>query len=449
MNTGLLLSARLRRQFAAAEARRAVAPPAGEAQASASQLAAIGHLWADAVRDVPHYASMVASGGAPAVIQTWQDFAAVPALTRQSLQDHPEAFIRLSGPPASYVKTGGSTGTPLQVGTNQSERDLMRIVKLAAWQQLGYTSSSRLFIMWGHFHLLGTGWRGRLLQVRRTLGDAALGYERVSAYRLSPAIAADYAERLIRYRPVGLIGYASALDLFARYAASYRERFRALGLRFVLSTSEPPPRPDSIAMLEDLFGCPVVQEYGGAEFGQVAFKIGAEPFHVYDDLYRVEAEAAPAEEPGAHPLLLTALYPRYLPLVRYQCGDAALGIRRWSTGHVASFEALAGRINDVVHLGGGDAVHSVAIQHCVVQERSVYNVQMALTDQGIELLLVTADADRPSLEVRIRSRLAQVHPHLAAVRFRYVDDLDTNRAGKRRWFVDRRTSPPCAASPAS
>ena len=37
----------------------------------------------------------------------------------------------------------------------------------------------------------------------------------------------------------------------------------------------------SRAVLEDLFGCPVVQEYGGVEFGQVAFNVGAGPFNVY------------------------------------------------------------------------------------------------------------------------------------------------------------------------
>ena len=449
MSLGLLLSARLRRQYAAAEARRAMGQPRDQAAAMAQQLAAIRIVWADAVRDVPYYAALAASGRAPLDIQTWADVAAIPELSRQSLQDDPERFVRRSGSPESYVTTGGSTGTPLRIGVNQSERDLMRIVKLAAWQDLGYTSSSRLFIMWGHFHLLGTGWRGRLLQVRRAIGDAALGYQRVSAYRLSPAIATAYAEQLIRFRPAGLIGYASALDLFGRYAAPFRDRLRALGLRFVLSTSEPPPRPDTVAMLEDLFACRVVQEYGGAEFGQVAFKIGTTPFSVYGDLGYVEAQPETAAEPGARPLLLTALYPRYLPLIRYRCGDAALGPRRWSNGHVERFDAVAGRINDVVQLADGAAVHSVAIQHCVVQERSVYNVQMVLTDSGVELSLVTPDPDRVSLEARIRSRLRQVHPGLASATFRYVDDLDTNRAGKRRWFIDLRSSSPCAASPAS
>ena len=64
---------------------------------------------------------------------------------------------------------------------------------------------------------------------------------------------------------------------------------------------------------------------------------------------------------------------------------------------------------------------------------------MVLHDDGIELCLVSSEPDRAAMEARIRARLAQVHPALAGVRFTYLEDLETNRAGKRRWFVDHRT----------
>jgi len=192
-----------------------------------------------------------------------------------------------------------------------------------------------------------------------------------------------------------------------------------------------------------LFGCPVVQEYGGAEFGQVAFKRGAGPFEVYHDLNYVEGAAPEAGDPGVEPVLITTLYSRYLPLIRYRVGDAISGARRLSNGHVHAFETMAGRINDVIELSPGLFIHSVAVFHCVHQEPTVHGVQMALTDGGIEILLVAAAADRPGMESRIRSRLKQVHPLLASATFRYVEDLEPTRAGKRRWYVDRRTNTSC------
>jgi phenylacetate-CoA ligase len=447
-----VISPRLRRHNAAAAARLAHPWPSDEATLQQRQLAAICSVWRDAVADVPYYRELVQGGAAPAELQSWADVRSLPILTRQALQDRPEAFVRVSAPPQSYTKTAGSTATPLHIGMNQSEHDLMRVVKLAEWQALGWTPGSRLFILWGHAHLLGTGWRGRLNHVRRKAGDMMLGYRRVSAYRLTPAIAASYAEQLIAYRPAGIIGYASALDLLARYATGFRSRFHALGLKFVLSTTEGMPKPDTLDVLQDVFGCPVVQEYGGTEFGQVAFARGTTaPFDVYGDLTYLEAEPSTADEPDAEPLLVSSLYPRYVPLIRYRVGDAVRGPQRFNEGHVWRFAGVAGRVNDVIALAEGESVHSQSFMHVILYERSLFNVQLVLRDDGMEMRLVTPDtgAARTALEGRLRDRLTQVHPLLAHVRFVYADDLQTTRAGKRRWFVDERTSPPCVVSRAS
>ena len=441
-----LLSARIRRDIRSAQL-RLKAPVETPAAIAARQLSNIGAVWADATRDVPYFADLVSSGQAPARIESWDDFRRIPVLTRQELQDRPARFIRRSGPPDGHTYTAGSTGTPLQVGMDQSERDLMRVVKLAEWQAFGYRATSRLFLIWGHAHLLGSGWRAQVNHARRRVTDAFLGYQRADAYRLNQSTSEDIAERLIRFRPAGLIGYAAALDLFARHTARYRARFRALELGFVLVTTEAPPRQDTIAMLRDLFGCPVVEEYGGGDFGQLAFRRGTAPFHVYSDLNHLECEGDDETEPGVRPAIVTALYRRYTPLVRYRIGDGLASPRLLPHGHVAAFERVAGRLTDAVALDDGDAIHSLSIFHCVHAEPSVYNVQMRLTDGGIDVLLVTApDADRGAIESRIRLRLQQVHSKLAHARFLYVDDVETSRAGKRRWCLDLRSAKPsCVA----
>jgi phenylacetate-CoA ligase len=442
---GFRFSGRLRRHYAEAQARQtrmAAADPAGW---SSYQLSAIKRVWTDAVDDVPYYSNLVLARRAPRAIQSWQDVRDIPVLTRRELQASPELFLRRSRPPASWMRTAGSTGTPLKIGMDQAERDLMRVVKIAAWIDYGYTPASRMFLMWGHSHLLGTGARGRVNHFKRKVADRMLGYRRVDAYRLNPGICAEYAEALIAFQPLAFISYASALDAFARYTAGYRDRFRALGLRFVLTTAEPPPRPDTVARLEDLFACPVVEEYGGAEFGQVAFKGGGGWFDVYSDLNFVETAGADGEGAAA---LVTALYDRYLPLIRYQVGDAFIGAERLAHGHVLRFKGVAGRLNDVIYLHDGNAIHSVAFFHCLHQEDQVHAIQLVVDDAGCEIVLVAGSADRAVLEARIRARLRQLHPVLSEARFRYVEDLHTNAAGKRRWYVDRRTTP-CAASPAS
>jgi phenylacetate-CoA ligase len=441
-----LLSGRIRRDIRAAHARLRRPVETGT-ELERRQLSAISTIWSNAVADVPYFAQMVADKRAPSEVRSWTDVGAIPVLTRQALQDQRSAFVRRSGPPHGYVNTAGSTGTPLHIGMNAHERDLMRVVKLAEWQAFGYRASSRLFLIWGHQHLLGSGWRSGVNATKRSLTDWFLGYQRVDAYRLTPEICRLVAAQLIAFRPVGLIGYAAALDLFARYTRDFRARFRELNLGFVMITTEAPPRSDTAAILGDLFGCPVVEEYGGGDFGQVAFKRGTAPFHVYPDLNYVECDALAVEDEGVCPVLVTSLYARYTPLIRYRIGDGVMTPRRFPHGHVAAFERVAGRLTDAVALDSGDAIHSLAIFHCVHGEPDIYNVQMRLADDGIDILLVTSpNADRAAIESRVRPRLARVHPKLAAARFKYDEDVTTSRAGKRRWCIDERSVKPlCVA----
>jgi hypothetical protein len=220
MNAAFLINPGLRKQFDAATARRGEGIAWTRRGWPIDSFAAIGRTWIDAAADVPYYRDLVATGSAPARIESWRDVAAVPVLTRRLLQDRPGEFIRRSGPPASFMTTAGSTGTPLRMGMDQGERDLMRVVKLAAWQAFGYDRSSRLFLIWGHAHLLGTGWKGRVNHLKRRLADAALGYRRVDAYRLTVESCAAHAEALIAFRPIGpdrlRIGARSVRALHAR-----------------------------------------------------------------------------------------------------------------------------------------------------------------------------------------------------------------------------------------
>lgn len=403
------------------------------------QLARLREVWSDCVRDVPYYSGLVDRGEAPAEIRSWEDFAMIPELNREILQERAPEFVRRSGPPDLTRMTGGSTGNPVHFGVWHREDRVIRLLKLTLWLRAGYRPGDRLFLIWGHSHLLGTGWRRHLNHIKRKAKDMLLGYRRVDAYRLDPARHRVIASSMLRFRPAGLIAYASALDSFVRANASQLDSFRALGLRFVMPCAEPPPKPDSLDLLRNAFGCPVVQEFGGVDFGQVASQYNDEPFIVFPDQNMIEAIPSDDADEG-EAVLVTSLYPRYLPLIRYRQGDLIEGVIRDSHGHVRSFQSLKGRINDMIHLTSGVEIHSVAIFHCIHQESSILNIQMVLEDAGPRLRLATLAGNiAEDVEARVRHRLGQVAPELARVPIESVADVETTRAGKRRWFVDKRS----------
>lgn len=404
------------------------------------QLERLQRVWADAIQDVPYYEELVSTGQAPEEINDWDDFQQIPVLSRATLQDNPNAFVRRSRPPDFHRMTGGSTGTPVHFGVWHSEDRLIRQLKLTLWLKMDYRIQDRLFLIWGHSHLLGTGWRKHVNHVKRLLKDRIMHYRRVDAYRLDRDVCRDYARQLLSFRPRGLIGYCSALDLFIRYNPEATAAFEQLDLKFIQPCAEPPPRADSFALFHSTFQCPVIQEFGGVDFGQVASQVNEEPYFVFPDQNILESVPS-AKSDNEEGVLVTTLYPRYLPLIRYSQGDAITNPVKDPHGHVRAFDSIQGRINDMLQMPSGDKIHSVAIFHSIHQEQEVFNIQLLLDDAGYRLLLASR---RPALsseaEKRIRHRLGQVSSDLKEIPIELVADVETNRAGKRRWFIDRRTT---------
>ena len=433
---------RLRREFQQAQRYWADWPQWNEARIAQTQLRKLQAVWADAVADVPYYERLVASGAAPKEIRSWDDFHALPELNRQIYQADPTAFVRRSRPYDRRGATAGTTGNPIQFGVWHSEDVTNRILKLVLWQRAGYTLDSRFLLLWGHTHLLGTGWRRLWKHVQRTTKDALVGYLRVDAYRFDLSDSKRTAERMLRFRPTALVGYSSTLDYFTRSNPEYHERFRQLGLKFAQPAGESPPRPDSLQLLRDVFGCKTVQEFGGGDFGQVAMRMDGEPYLVFPDFNLLEAVPGPGDDPAGGATLITALYPRYFPIFRYRQNDAITGVRRYAHGHVFQFETVAGRTNDMVQLDSGAVVHSGAIFACVFPESAIHRVQMVIEDTGLRLRMVLGPGFGPAEEARVRHRLGQVALELKDMKFETVPDVEPNLAGKRRWFVDNRTRKP-------
>jgi phenylacetate-coenzyme A ligase PaaK-like adenylate-forming protein len=403
------------------------------------QLHKVKQVWQDCVRDVPFYSELVTRGQAPGEINKWEDFYSVPELTRQHLQDVPEKFQRRSGPPDCKRMTGGSTGNPIQFGLWKSEDRLLRLLKLVLWIRAGYQLDSRLFLIWGHTHLLGTGWHRHLHHLQRKAKDWLLGYRRADAHRLNADLCRAIAREFLSFAPTALIGYASALDYFVRATPEFAEAFGKCGCRFIQPCSELAPKPDSRNLLRRTFNCKVIEEFGGVDFGQVAMKFEDDPFEVFSEHYLLETQNTPTARGIEQAVVVTALYRRYTPLIRYRQGDAVEEPRKLPHGHTIRFGKLAGRCNDMITLNHESVVHSVAIMHCIHQEPAVLNIQLVLENQGTRLRLVTAAGYDQHVERRIRQRLGQIAPELSETVFERVTDVETSRAGKRRWFLDKRS----------
>jgi phenylacetate-coenzyme A ligase PaaK-like adenylate-forming protein len=290
-------------------------------------------------------------------------------------------------------------------------------------------------MLWGHSHLLGSGIRGWAAGRKRNLSDRLLGYKRFSAYDLSEEALRRGGDELIRFQPDYVIGYSVALDLFAKANSDRRDALRGAGVKVVVAAAEGFPEPESEARISDLFGCPVAMEYGAVETGLIGHTHPDGGYRAFWQTYLIEAERN-----GRNAALrVTSLYPRCVPLVRYEIGDEVElcneGVER-AVG-ITSFTRVIGRCNDFIALSDGFLAHSEVITHAVRSCAAIQSYQVVQKEEHIALLYTAAEDLHPADEQEIRKRLAKVHVDLKQIPFEHVDTLRQTIAGKTPMIIRR------------
>jgi phenylacetate-coenzyme A ligase PaaK-like adenylate-forming protein len=402
------------------------------------QLQRLQIVWKDVITNVPFYQQLVSKKRAPRHIESLsQFFHEIPLGTKQQIVQQPDLFIRTDRKPDHFLLTGGSTGEPLRIGLFHGEQ---KPAKPDVWLgkiAYGLNEDDRIFLIWGHSSSLEGGSIAYIYTWKRRLKDFLIGYKRVSAYDLSAEKTQKILWQMKSFSPAMLIGYSTAIDALVRDNIKSGFDGRKIGLKFVVATSEILPYKDSARLIEDFFGCPLVMEYGGHDFGLVAHTLPDMGYRVFwhNTLAEIQSIGSDMGE-----CLVTPLYLRYFPAIRYVTGDEIQGPILGSAGQVMGFSKVIGRTNDTILLEDGSRLHSTSVEDCVQWEPGVHRFQIVLEDAGVIIHLV-GNPNQTDINA-IRKRMAKISPLLAQAKFIFVEDAAVTLAGKRRWVIDRRKQLP-------
>ena len=391
------------------------------------QLRAWNVEWSRICSSVPYY---MRRPDLPAKFESWGQFLeSVPLTTRGSAQHNLKEMTDASQPPEFFRITGGSTAQPVQLPAWKKEFQSTTPGLWCARSWYGISPKSRLFLLWGHSHLLGQGLRGWLNARKRELYDSLLGYQRFSAYDLQPEAMREAVRTMIAFQPEYIVGYSVALDLFARAAREYRVKLRRLGIKAVIGAAERFPSEDSEEILNDLFGCPVAMEYASVETNLVAHTHPLGDYRVFWRTYFLEVNRNAGGTPAVR---LTSLYPRCFPLVRYELGDQIElcdGLSDESFG-IEAFKRVVGRCNDYVKLRDGSLVHSEAFTHAVRGNAAIEGYQVVQSGEELRIRILVREGVNGEAEESIRAQLSKIHPELSKSPIERVTALEQTVAGK-------------------
>lgn len=375
-------------------------------------------LFVPAYRDLPTWAS---NGDVRAGLAAW------PLLAKERVRSDPASFVRTDRPRVPVAEhTSGTSGAPLTLPlTVDDYRRWYALFEARCRHWYGVTRTDRWAIVGGQPVVPPTA-SGPPYWV----WNAAMGQLYLSSYHVGRATARDYVDALDRHRVTYVVGYPSAVHALA--VACRAEGVQPKPMRVVVANAEP-VLPHQRAVIEAVFGAPVRETYGMAEFVAGASECDAGRLHLWPDAGVVEVVAHEGDERvpdgTAGRLVCTGLINTTMPFVRYLVGDAGAlgpaggpgtsGIAPCPCGRLLPvLEQLDGRCDDLVHLADGRVVGR--LDPVFKADLPIDGAQIVQeTVDRFRVLVVPAEGWGPlaadSIRDRLRDRVGDVHVDIEPV----------------------------------
>jgi phenylacetate-CoA ligase len=280
---------------------------------------ASGNLSADRLEELlqyaaahtAYYADCRASG-------SLQDF---PVINKATLKAQYEAFrsTEFSGVRLHTMRTSGSTGTPFAILQNPDKRRRVLAEMICFGRRAGYQVGDRFVFtrVWNE-HNRKSRWGA--LRENAVMFDIS----RLDEERMASLGALLHRDRNIRC----LLGYPSTFGPLVQHLESRGGGPEAYSLRSIISISERLPEHLREA-LRSRFGCTVVSRYSNQENGVLAQQCpDGDEFHLNTASYVFEflrlEEDLPADPGERARMVVTDLFNRVMPLIRYDTGDVVV-----------------------------------------------------------------------------------------------------------------------------
>ncbi|MDD3933166.1 MAG: phenylacetate--CoA ligase family protein [Methanoculleus sp.] len=405
---------------------------------AAYQAEALSRLLDHAYENVPYYRRVFEERGlVPGDIQTPEDLALLPFLTREDLQKSLPDLKARNYPETAfeYVTTGGSTGIPVgfyyEKGASRArEWAFMK----TQWDRVGYRFSDRCVVLRGY--IVGSA-RDETFWKKTLFGRWLL----MSSHHMTEETLPAYIDRIRTFRPGFIQAYPSMAVILARYMVEHGvEPFPTV--KAVLCGSEN-LYPWQRSLLAEAFGCRVFSWYGNSEQTVLAGECEESThYHIFPEYGIVELigrDGRPVERPGAMgEVVATNLTNFVCPLIRYRTMDlAVLGKSPCTCGrNYPLLERVEGRVQDFIVTSKGELLSGITMNIDTDAFDNVKQFQFYQERVGEVILNIVKKPAFSDLDADyLRREVGRSCGDDVTITIRYVDNIPLTARGKYRYFV--------------
>jgi phenylacetate-CoA ligase len=356
-------------------------------------------------------------------------------MSKRDASLHGEEIVWRGVPGGAFkYNTGGSSGEPLifYFGRWRQASDAAGRMRARRWW--GVEPGEPEVYLWGApVELNRTDWV-------KTIRDRLVNQLVLNAFAMSPARMDGYLDALEGYAPRCVYGYASSVALLAAHARERGRRLSLPRLKVVCTTGEP-LYDHQRALIADVFGAPVANEFGSRDIGFTAHESPQGQMLLMSEsivLEVLDAAGRPVAPGELGEAVMTGLCSDAQPFIRYRTGDmlrmspepdrAGRGL------HVIA--EVVGRRTDFLVRPDGTIMHALAGIYVLRAAEGVGEFKLIQHDlRHLEVLVVPGPGWGPdriaSIEAGLRQRLGDE----VRVAVRVVDAIAPEASGKHRYVV--------------
>ncbi|KAB2888837.1 MAG: phenylacetate--CoA ligase family protein [Desulfobulbaceae bacterium] len=340
-----------------------------------------------ACRNVPYYRSLFDRAGIrPSCIRSEADLAAIPVSRKEDLLPLATDQVVAAGyPPEKQIqrRSSGTTGVPFTIRRTWLEERLLQAFRWRALLDSGLRPTDRI---------------GAVARIRdihpndsqiilRTLNT--LGLCRTSMIDCFLPFA-EIIDQLERHRFPVITGLAGTL-----YQTALHSLHTGRGIpspRLVVTGGET-LLPHMRSVIEAAFGTRVCDTYGSHEFNLLAWQCRTTgEYHLCDDSLIIEIlrGGRPAKPGEEGEVVVTSLFSRAMPFIRYHLGDTAI---QGETGCAcgapfATIKEIKGRTIEFLVLPDGRLMHPFQIIRLIVHAPRQWVRQYQLVQESRESIVL-------------------------------------------------------------
>ncbi|THB80832.1 MAG: phenylacetate--CoA ligase family protein [Desulfobacteraceae bacterium] len=388
-------------------------------------------------QNVPFYKTwFLQSGHKPSDISL-DNLSLLPAISKAQLRENLNEFIATEySEPVEEAKTSGSTGVSLHFPKSLKSSAFQLGAMYRGHRWYGVEPGAKEARLWGiHVNPLS-----RFKMVTR---DILLNRFREREYNLYPDTLKDFTAKLIRLKPEYLMGYTSMVAQYAHFLNNTGYDGSIFGLKMVKCTSES-IHDDDRAIVEKVFGCPLVSEYGAAETGLISFQCDHGCNHVMEDCCIVEyvQPEEPLDDKNLKEIIVTNLDNFAMPVLRYRVGDFVVPSDRiCHCGRKSGvIEKIVGRVSDIIRTSDGRQWHSIILYYIMkgLDEKFGGVIQFKVFQKQVDTLefFIVPEKKLPDSALEyVREKCTESFGPMMHVEFNIVDSIPRESSGKLRDFV--------------